>query len=229
MADVEPHLAGFHELEQRARVMASGGASEVRISVDSIFPDDRLFDALATFSRTFPHVRLKLRQGTFLSADSEFSLHNSQICVSGLVSRELLVKPILVIGMIAVLRRDHPLVSIPRRLSRSDLMQHILVTIESAASGTLKQQPRLPTQRVLPVSTIESAISAVRSGLCFGWLPKYRIQSELDSGEFLALALPAGKTRDVRLNLVCRDLGASNSEANSLAELLGLSREPEVI
>ena len=229
LADVEPHLAGFHELEQRARVMASGGASEVRISVDSIFPDDRLFDALATFSRTFPHVRLKLRQGTFLSADSEFSLHNSQICVSGLVSRELLVKPILVIGMIAVLRRDHPLVSIPRRLSRSDLMQHILVTIESAASGTLKQQPRLPTQRVLPVSTIESAISAVRSGLCFGWLPKYRIQSELDSGEFLALALPAGKTRDVRLNLVCRDLGASNSEANSLAELLGLSREPEVI
>ena len=229
LADVESHLAGFHELEQRARVMASGGASEVRISVDSIFPDDRLFDALATFSRTFPHVRLKLRQGTFLSADSEFSLHNSQICVSGLVSRELLVKPILVIGMIAVLRRDHPLVSIPRRLSRSDLMQHILVTIESAASGTLKQQPRLPTQRVLPVSTIESAISAVRSGLCFGWLPKYRIQSELDSGEFLALALPAGKTRDVRLNLVCRDLGASNSEANSLAELLGLSREPEVI
>ena len=229
LADVEPHLAGFHELEQRARVMASGGASEVRISVDSIFPDDRLFDALATFSRTFPHVRLKLRQGTFLSADSEFSLHNSQICVSGLVSRELLVKPILVIGMIAVVRRDHPLVSIPRRLSRSDLMQHILITIESAASGTLKQQPRLPTQRVLPVSTIESAISAVRSGLCFGWLPKYRIQSELDSGEFLALALPAGKTRDVRLNLVCRDLGASNSEANALAELLGLSREPEVI
>jgi DNA-binding transcriptional LysR family regulator len=229
LADVEPHLAGFHELEQRARVMASGGASEVRISVDSIFPDDRLFDALATFSRTFPHVRLKLRQGTFLSADSEFSLHNSQICVSGLVSRELLVKPILVIGMIAVVRRDHPLVSIPRRLSRSDLMQHILFTIESAASGTLKQQPRLPTQRVLPVSTIESAISAVRSGLCFGWLPKYRIQSELDSGEFLALALPAGKTRDVRLNLVCRDLGASNSEANALAELLGLSREPEVI
>jgi len=229
LADVEPHLAGFHELEQRARVMASGGASEIRISVDSIFPDDRLFEVLAAFSHSFPRVRLKLRQGTFLSADSEFSLHNSQICVTGLVSRELLVKPILVIGMIAVARRDHPLVTIPRRLSRTDLMQHILVTIESAASGSLKQQPRLPTQRVLPVSTIESAISAVRSGLCFGWLPRYRIQSELDCGDFLVLALPAGKTRDVRLNLVCRDLGVSNSEANTLAELLGLSREPEVI
>jgi DNA-binding transcriptional LysR family regulator len=79
------------------------------------------------------------------------------------------------------------------------------------------------------VSTIESAISAVRSGLCFGWLPKFRIQSELDSGDFVTLPLPAGKTRDVRLNLVCKDLGVSNSEATTLAELLGLSSEPEVI
>ena len=229
LVDVEPHLAGFHELEQRARAMATGGASDLGISVDSIFPDDRLFEALAAFSRSFPHVRLRLRQGTFLSADSEFSLHNAQICVTGLVSRELLVKPILVIGMIAVARRDHSLHSIRRRLSRSDLMQHMLVTIESAASGTLKQQPQLPAQRVLPVSTIESAISAVRSGLCYGWLPKYRIQSELDSGDFVALPLPAGKTREVRLNLVCRDLSESNSEAYALAELLGLSREPEVI
>jgi len=229
LADVEPHLAGFHELEQRARVMESGGASEIRISVDSIFPNDRLFGALAAFSRSFPRVRLRLRQGTFLSADSEFSLHNAQICVTGLVSGELLVKPILVIGMIAVARRDHPLLSIRHRLSRSDLVQHILVTIESAASGSLKQQPRLPAQRVLPVSTIESAISAVESGLCFGWLPRYRIQPELDRGDLVALPLPAGKTRDVRLNLVCRDLSLSNSEANALAELLGLSREAEVI
>ena len=229
LADVEPHLAGFRELEQRARVIASGGASEIRISVDSIFPDDRLFEVLAAFSRSFPRVRLKLRQGTFLSADAEFSLHNAQICVTGLISRELLVKPILMIEVMAVVRSDHPLLSARRKLSRSDLMPHILVSIESAASGSLKQQPRLPAQRVLPVSSIESAISAVRSGLCYGWLPKYRIQSELDSGDFVALPLPVGKTREVRLNLVCRDLSESNSEAYALAELLGLSREPEVI
>ena len=91
-------------------------------------------------------------------------MHNAQLCVTGLISRELFLKPILVIGMIAVARRDHPLLAIRRRPSRSDLMQHTLVTIESAASGSLKQQPRLPTQRVLPVGTIESAIAAVRSG-----------------------------------------------------------------
>jgi DNA-binding transcriptional LysR family regulator len=229
LADAEAHLAGFHELERRARAMATGGASDLRLSVDSLFPDDRLFEALAVFSRRFPQVRLRLRQGTFLSADTEFSLHNAQICVTGLASRELLVKPILVIGMIAVARRDHPLLAIRRRLSSSDLMQHTLVTIESTASGSLKQQPRLPAQRILPVSTIESAIAAVRCGLCFGWLPRRRIQAEIKRGEFVALPLPAGKTREVRLNLVRRDLSVGSSEVNALAELLGANREPEVI
>jgi hypothetical protein len=76
-------------------------------------------------------VRPKLRQGTFLSADSEFSLYNAQLCVTGLMSRELFVKTVLVIEMIAVAQHDHPLLSIRRRLSRSDLMQHMLVTIEA--------------------------------------------------------------------------------------------------
>jgi len=229
LADAEAHLAGFHELEQRAHLMASGGVSEVRLSVDSIFPDDRLFAVLANFLRSFPHVKPKLRQGAFLSADSEFSLYNAHLCVTGLLSRELFVKPILVIRMTAVARCDHPLFAIRRRLSRSDLMQHMLVTVEGAASGSLKHQPQFPAQRVLPVGTVEAAIAAVRSGLCFGWLPQHRIQPELDSGDFTALPLPAGKTREIRLNLVCKDLSASNPEANALAELLGMSREPETI
>src|SRR5512136_190418 len=105
LADAEPHLAGFHGLEQRARSLASGGESEIRLSVDSIFPDDRLFKALYEFSRRFPYVHPKLRQGTFLSADVEFSTQGAQLCVTGLVTREYYVKPILRIRMLAVARQ----------------------------------------------------------------------------------------------------------------------------
>ena len=108
-------------------------------------------------------MKPKLRQGTFLSADSEFSIHNAQLCITGLISRELFVKPILVIGMIAVVRRDHPLLAIRRRISRSDLMQHTLVTIESTASGTLKHQPRLLAQRMRRVGKRWKGRSAARS------------------------------------------------------------------
>jgi DNA-binding transcriptional LysR family regulator len=229
LADAEPHLAAFHQLEQRARSLASGGESEIRLSVDSVFPNDRLFASLAEFSRIFPYVHLKLRQSTFLSSDSEFSAHNAQLCISGLISREYFVHPILEIRMLAVARHDHPLHSLERHSSRADMMQHTLAIIEGISSGAAKRQPRGPAQRFLPVSTIEAAIDAVRSGLCFGWLPEYRIQSFLDSGELRPLRMQAGGVRHVRLNLVCKDLSSSSRELTALAESLGINRVLETI
>ena len=229
LADVEAHLAGFHQVEQRARSLASGGESEVRLSVDSIYPNSRLFSALAEFARLFPYVQPKLRQSTFLSADFEFSVNNAQLCITGLVSREFFIKPILAIGMISVASKNHPLLAVKRKLNRPDLMQHTLVVIEGTASGTLKHQPRVPAQRVLQVTSIEAAIDAVRSGLCFGWLPKYRIESDLNDGDLLPLGLPTGGTREVRLNLVCKDLSSLSREVNVLADLVGLNRDMEEV
>ena len=173
LADAEPHLAGFNHLEQRALSLASGGQSEIRVSVDSIFPNERLFCALAEFARSFPYVHLKIRQATFLSADSEFSAHNAHICVAGLMSREYFVKPILDIRMTAVARGDHPLHSMKQPLSRAEMMRHVLVVVEGAGPGNTKRQPRSAAQRFLPVNTIEAAVDAVQSGFCFGWLPAY--------------------------------------------------------
>ncbi len=229
LADAEPHLAGFHQLERRAQSLASGGESEIRLSVDSIFPDDRLFAALSEFSRQFPYVHPKLRQATFLSADSEFSTQNAQLCVAGLASLEYYVKPILGIRMLAVARQDHPLHLLPRPLSRVNLIQHTIVTIEGVAPGVPKHQPRNHAQRFLSVTTIEAAIAAVRSGLCFGWLPIYRIQPCLDSGELLPLRMPVGSMREVRLNIICNDLSPRLRELNALAEMLGINRDLELI
>jgi len=145
------------------------------------------------------------------------------------VSLEYYVKPILGIRMLAVARQDHPLHSNLRPVSRIDLIQHLIVTIEGVAPGLPKRQPRSPAQRFLSVTTIEAAIEAVRSGLCFGWLPIYRIQPHLDSGELLPVRMPVGGTREVRLSIVCKDLSPRFRELNSLADLLGINRDPEMI
>jgi DNA-binding transcriptional LysR family regulator len=229
LADAESYLEGFRQLERRALSMKSGGSPEIRLSVDSIYPSDRLFAALMEFSRKFPYVQLKLRIHTFLSADSEFSLHNAQLCLTGLATREFFVKSILVATIVAVAQRNHPLHELRRRPLHADLLQHTLVVVEGMASGILKQQPRLPVQRLLRVSSLDAAIAAIRSGLCFGWVPKYLIQSDLDQGKLAILPLPMGKKREVRINLVRKEMTASSVEVDALAELLGANREPEVI
>ncbi len=229
LADAEPHLEGFHQLEQRVRSLASGEESEIRLSVDSIFPNDRLFAALAEFSKQFPYAQTKLRQLSFLSSDSEFSAHNAHLSISGLISQEYSVQPVLEIRMVAVARKGHPLVKLKRLVTRVDMMQHTLAMIEGGASGVTKRQPRGPAQRFLSVGTIEAATDAVRSGLCFGWLPAYRIRTWLDSGNLVPLRMSSGSTRYVRLNLLCKDSSSSSREVAVLAGLLGANRELEMI
>jgi DNA-binding transcriptional LysR family regulator len=229
LADAEPLLGGFSRLEQRARSLVSGGESEIRLSVDSLYPSDKLFAALAAFTAIYPWVHPTLRQGTFLSSATEFLTHDADLCITGLPASEYFVKPVLDVRMRAVARFDHPLQQRTRRLSRFDLIQHLAVIIEGIASGEPRRQPRIPSQRSLTVNTIEAAVDAVRSGLCFGWLPVYRVQPHLDSGELVPLNLPVGGVRNVRFHLVCRDLDSSNHEQTRLAELLGLNRELQII
>jgi DNA-binding transcriptional LysR family regulator len=79
------------------------------------------------------------------------------------------------------------------------------------------------------VNTIDAAIEAVRSGICFGWLPAYRIAPYIDSGELTSLRLTMGGERIVRFFLACKDVDSGSAERNYLAALLGMNREVETI
>ncbi len=229
LADVEPILAGFRALEQRAAALGAGGETEIRLSVDSVFPDSRLFAALAELTRLYPHVRPQLRQTMFLSSVHEFASSGADLCISGLPTREYFAQPILDIRMRAVARADHPLASGNRQLTRLDLIQNLAVIIEGTVGPIPKKQPHSPLQRYLAVNTIDAAIEAVRSGICFGWLPVHRIGPNIDSGELIGLRLAMGGERVVRFFLICKDVDSASAERSCLAELLGANREVEIL
>ena len=140
-----------------------------------------------------------------------------------------MIKSILDIRMRAVARRDHPLAQSKRRLARMDLAQHNAVIIEGATDPVRRRQPHAPSQRQLAVASIESAIEAVRSGMCFGWLPVYRIQNYLESGELIGLNLPLGGERFARIFLVLREFDIAGQEKNYLVDMFGGNRDAEVI
>lgn len=229
LADAEPLLMGFHSLERRAESLAAGGETQISVSVDSVYPDDRLFAILAEFTQLHPYVRPKLHRGTFLSSAHEFANYGADLCVAGTPMREHLIKPILDIRIKAVARADHPLASRKRQLTRMDLVQQLAVIIEGATGPDPRRQPHTPSQRHLAVTSIESAIEAVRSGMCFGWLPVHRIRTHLESGELVGLRLPMGGERFARMYLVLQDFDSASREKNHLAELFGANRTMEVI
>lgn len=229
LADAEPLLSGFRALENRASRLGAGGESQICISADNLYPDSKLFAALAELTRLYPHVHPKLRQGTFISSVQEFANFGADLCITGLPAREYFVQPVLDIRMQAVARADHPLLLAKRQLTRVDLVQHLVVIVESTPGSPARRQPHSPSQPYLAVNSIDSAIEAVRSGMCFGWLPVYRIARNLESGELKGLRLPMGGERLSRLFVVCREMDSTSVENNYLASLLGANREVEKV
>jgi len=135
LADAEPLLAGFGKLEHRAGSLVSGGELEIRLSVDSLYTNQRLFAALSEFTRQFPYAHLRLRQATFLSAVTELVTHGADLCITGLITRDYFVQSVLEIRMQAVARSDHPLCAHTRTLSRFDLIGHLKQTSSSPDTG----------------------------------------------------------------------------------------------
>lgn len=229
LADAEPLLDGFRALEQKAASFAAGGKTEIRLSVDSLFPDDRLFTALTELGRLCPNAHPLVHKAPFVSSAHEFATGGADLCITGLPARDHFVKPILDIRMRAVAKADHALHQESRELSRLDLIHHLAVIIEGTSGPEPKRQPYAKTQRIMTVNTVESAIEAVRSGMCFGWLPVYRIARYIDSGELACLRLPLKGERQVRLFLVLKDTDSATPEETLLAGLFGAHRELEVL
>lgn len=221
LADVEPLLFGFVSLEHRAQALASGGEAEIVLATDFIFPNDRLFAALASFARLYPHVRVKLFQDSFISPTDMFANHGADLCIApGRMSHEYFSQPISPVRLVAVARADHPLLRVTHPLTRGDLIKHLAVSI-TGREGQMPQTQRLPhSQRYFPVRTVESWIDAVRSGLCFGWLPLDKIQPYLDSRELVRLPLTVGAERDHTVYLVYPDIHPTGKERTALANLL---------
>lgn len=224
LTEVEPLLTGFRTIEDKSFTLGARPGVEMRLSVDSLFPEERLFAALGQLARLHPHVRPKLRHGAFLVSAEEFSAFRADLCITVFPARDRLTQPLLDVRMCGVARADHPLHCGSEPLARVDLVQHLAVIIEASSVPNPRHQPHHPAQRHVAVNTIEAAIEAVRSGLCFGWLPAYRIEPLLVSGELRKLRLPQDEERVVRLFLAGKESGSTHDEKSDLAALLGANR-----
>lgn len=228
LAQAEPLLAGFRALEQEEASAGRAPIMHLNISVDSLFPNQRLFVALSELTRIYPYLHPRIHKCHLVSSVHEFANIGADLCITALPAHELFVKPILDVRMRAVATADHPLLNLNRELTRLDLVQHPAVIIEGTGTEG-RRQPQSESQPHLVVNTIESAIEAVRTGMCFGWLPVYRIAPYLSSGELAALPLPLGGERSVRMSLVLKERSPRRHEQNTLAELLGADRDLEVV
>ncbi|TDB04361.1 LysR family transcriptional regulator [Halomonas marinisediminis] len=207
-------------LEEVAGSLAEGLEAEVVLAVDQVFPPDALASALATFSETYPHVRVQLHE-TVLNGGIEMLYDGSaDLVISGVAAQGFLGEPLASIRFVAVAHPDHPLHRLERPLDLRDLVQHRQLVVRDSALRQTMDEGWLKAEQRWTLSHLETSIDMVERGLGFAWLPETRIRQALDAKRLVPLPLTAGGIRETPVQLIHRDRDRAGPATRALAEAL---------
>lgn len=207
------------QMEALAQQFTEGWEPEIRVAMDTLFPDWLMMDALEAFSQQRPLTRITLIE-TVLSGTEEALLQKAaDIVIGGRVPPGFLGDPILNIEFIAAASPDHPLQKIERELGHQDLRLHRQLVVKDSGRRDIDSGWLGADQR-LTVSHIWTSINAACRGLGYAWYPRLKIQNELDKGLLKPLNMSAGGKRNIQLNLIYTDSDYAGPAVRLFGEIL---------
>lgn len=218
LADAAPLVDDLMRLEERARFLASGTEAQVRLLADSVFPKRLLFGALASFDANYPHVQVELRETVRQVAPDPFKAP-FDLAISVWTLERPGTQRLLDVKLTAVAQVHHPLLLRPS-LTQATLARHRVVSIGDERPDAALAGAALSQGSVWHVNTVEAAIEAVTSGLCYGWLPHHLIEDELASGRLVELPLGPRAQRLIPLALSYADEDRAGPATRALAAML---------
>ncbi len=208
-------LYDAQSLEALALRMEQGWEAELRLVVDESFPAPLLLQVLGEFDPVSRGSRIVLVQGVRNGVLEALNRGEADLAVAYQLPRGFLGSPLLSFDYIAVAHPEHPLHRIGHNLTTVELRQERQVVVRDSGQQQRRDLGWLDAEQRWSVSNLETAISTIRQGLGFGWLPGHAIHHALESGELKSLPLREGGRYRGELYLVY-----GREEPGSAARLL---------
>lgn len=180
------------EIENFADHLSQGREAEIRLVVDSAFPNDLLMRALSEFASNSQGTRVQLREVILSGASDALINEEAELVIGVETPSGFLSDPLIEVELIAVARHDHPLHKLDRKITSADLAKHMHVVIQDSGENEKMDVGWLSSQDRWTVSSIDSALSAIEHGLGYGWLPYNRVIEPLNDGQLKPLLLEQG-------------------------------------
>ncbi|KAF0191489.1 MAG: transcriptional regulator [Gammaproteobacteria bacterium] len=190
------------ELEKLAGNLADGWEPEVRLVVDAAFPVDSLMSALKMFAPISRGTRVQLQEVVLSGAEEALEDGSADLAVGAEVPAGFLGDALLEIEFVAVAHAEHPLHHLGRAVTANDLRREIQVVIRDSGLYRKKDVGWLGAEYRWTVTSIDTAVTTVCSGLGFGWLPRHQIREAVSRGIVKALPMRAGGVRKAYLYLI---------------------------
>lgn len=183
------------DLEELAKTLGQGWEPELEVVVDQVFPTPALLRALRAFEPQSQGTLVQLK-GVVLSGGIEaLKQGHPDLVLSSIVPKGYLADPIVEVELVAVVAADHPLNQETLPINNERLSQELQLVIRDSAVESSVDAGWLGTDRRWTVSSVQSALEIVSSGVGFAWLPKADISDALQSGKLKRLNLVSGSER----------------------------------
>lgn len=188
-------------LEQRARNLKAGWEAEIRLVVDTLFPQPLLTRVLGEINAGCPQSQLQLKEAVLSGAEEALLKHEADVAISGSVPSGFLGDPLMDIEFVAAAHPDHALHRLGRELTLDDLARELHIVVRD--SGTQgRDDGWLGGTRRWTVTSGSTRQALMRAGLGFGWMPVTQIEDDLAAGRLRPLPLREGRRRKRTLYLV---------------------------
>jgi DNA-binding transcriptional LysR family regulator len=208
-------------LEAAAQRSSAGWETEIRLSVDVIFPTWLLFDCLAALNRENPDTRVEVTESVLGHRTDTLTRGDADLAIFSSVPPGFLGEPLMRVRFLLVAHPDHPLHQSGKALTLRELRKHRQLVVRES-SPARPTATRIDATARWTVSNMATSIEAVRCGHGFAFLPEHRIRDELAAGSLKALPVNDGGERFAELYLIFAD---PDSAGPATARLAGIVRD----
>lgn len=225
-----PLLDAAAGLERRARQVAKGWESELRIAVDALIPIERLFPLVAQFHADGHETELRLSAEVLAGCWDALLSGRADLAIGAPGDTPpgggLATRPMGAIDFIFAIAPHHPLAASPEPLAAAEIRRHRAVVLADTTRGLAARSVGLISgQATMAVPTAEAKVAAQVAGLGVGHLPLHLAQPEIDAGR-LVPRRTAEPRSPVALHLAWRSEHRGKALDWFLTRLLGSAEAP---
>jgi DNA-binding transcriptional LysR family regulator len=206
-------------LEGAAATLAAGWESELRLSVEIIFPTWLLLQCFATFAAEQPQTRLELYENVLSGTEEALLQRKVDLAICSSIPPGFMGDALMRLRFVPVAHPEHPLLQLGRDLTVQDLRKHRHLMIRDTGSQR-RSGSWLGAEQSWTVGQKATSIRAAVMGLGFAWYADETVRGELERGELKVLPMREGGERWVDLYLVFADRDYAGAGALRLAQII---------
>lgn len=192
-------------LESLAKNIECGWEPEIRLSVESVYPNSLLMQLLERFQPQSRGSRLQIYNSVITGSEELILNGQVDLAITSIIPRGFMGLALTTVDMVPVVHHSHHLATRKKAINADELAQELQLVIRDTASKPKEVSGWLKAENRWTFGHFFDALQVLEHGMGFMWIPCHWVDDKLASGQLVQLDIKDGGSRAAVLNLVIPD------------------------